>query len=154
MTLQSAQAERSTSAQQQHIMINELSDLQAEYNRALIELQAKEAEANDLHSHRMELQRKISLLEEHKRATASVMAEKERLLEVLTRDFNNLKENFIMAQSANQRINRHFERSLHHQEDMAKESGLASHLDKSKDLSREIEDKINSVKDFFERDRF
>ena len=36
LTLHSAQAERSTSAQQQHIMINELSDLQAEYNRVLI----------------------------------------------------------------------------------------------------------------------
>jgi hypothetical protein len=76
-----------------------------------------------------------------------LLADKERIIGEMGRDFGHLKGNFRLIQEKNEKLNRGFKEKLK----MKGEGEILQGIDRNKDLSREIEDKINSVKNMFGR---
>lgn len=74
-----------------------------------------------------------------------LLADKERIIGEMGRDFGHLKGNFRLMQQKNEELNRGFKKKL------KGEGDILQGIDRNKDLSREIEDKINSVKNMFGR---
>lgn len=152
LTLQSKELEQSNIVQNQQIILKELSDLQGEYNRVLIEYQSQETQKLDMEDRVNRLERKLLVLKENLKSSDGLLAEKEELIGILTRDFNNLKQNFLLVQQKNSNLNTQFKKNISNNSKLERsiqnEDMILKGLDRSKDLSREIEHKINSVKNY------
>ena len=144
--LQQTSLEQSSLNQQQQIILNDFSDLNAEYNKALIELQNSQIEKVDLESQLKKLSNKLILREEDNFKYKKELNEKEKRISLLERDLRNLQSNFMYLKEKNSNLNL-FMNKEHFGNSFERDS-FKSNLDKSKDLSKEIENKINSVKNF------
>jgi chromosome segregation ATPase len=137
--------EHSHIAQTKQSISRELSDMRGEYERLLIEFRNGETERLELQERLNRLKGEVRELKKQRQEADRLLADKERIIGEMTRDFGHLRGNFRLIQQKNEDLNKSFKRKL------KGEGDILQGIDRNKDLSREIEEKINSVKNMFGR---
>jgi chromosome segregation ATPase len=143
--LKRGEVEHSHIMQTKQSISRELSDLRGEYERLLIEFRNGETERLELQERLSRIKGEVRELKKQRVEADKLLADKERIIGEMTRDFGHLRGNFRLIQQKNEDLNKSFKRKL------KGEGDILQGIDRNKDLSREIEEKINSVKNMFGR---
>lgn len=133
-----------------HSMMNEISDLNGEYNKALIELQSIQTEKIDLEIQLKKYIKRINMLEEQNKKNQNLILEKDQQIKLVERDHRYLQQNFMLLKDKNSNLNQKFQQNWSQvsKDSHQRNDTIQNSMNENKDLSREIENKIQSVKKF------
>lgn len=94
------------------MIINELTDIQSKYNQAFLDLQSLQQDKLKYDDQITKLNRKLLIFEENRNHSERILQDKEQLIQTLTNDFEQLKQNLLIIKQKNYELDSEFKKTL------------------------------------------